>query len=291
MIIKLKNADFSENNIGQVIIISEDTKNIMGAFGWKTSDMNFNSYAIAMQKFKEGLDKAGLLSKIKALYLPFYAKESEKAFVNLAKTPYETSIEVSNLDISNFGAVPNDNTASIIPGKDLEGIAQNNFHFLFFPTENFTKEKYGFSVYSTKTNIGMYYVEPYDANSPSSANYKLNSVNAVWNDTASLSNYKIKGKNLTGYSFSLSSDYFTMYNPDQRNKVKGNNMDMSNFAEWVGEPDATIFKELSLTGFKNSGWNVRQSLFSFGTYLSESEIVEFDRITKEMLKSLGWSEL
>lgn len=289
MIIRLKNADFSENNIGQVTIILEDTKNIMEAFGWKTSDANFNRYAKAMQKFKEELNKAGLLSKIKALYLPFYAKESEKAFVNLAKTPYETSMEASNLDISNFGAVPKDNTTSIIPGKDLEGIAQNNFHYLFFPTENFTKEKYSCGVYSTKTNMGLIYSVGYDANGPSNSNYKLNSVNAVWVKPETLSLYKIKGKNLTGYSFSPSSDYFTIYNPDQRNKVKGSIMDISNFSEWMGEPDATIFKKLSLSGYQNMGWKVRQSLFSFGTYLSESEIVEFDRIIKEMLKSLGWS--
>ena len=289
MIIKLKNADFSENNIGQVTIISEDTKNIMGAFGWKTSDVNFNSYAKAMQKFKEGLNKAGLLSKIKALYLPFYAKESEKAFVNLAKTPYETSMETSNLDISNLGAVPKDGTASIILGKDLEGIAQNNFHYLFFPTENLTKEKCLCNVYSNKTYLTVSYIEAYNTVSPSGSNYRLNSVDAAWNNSASLSGYKIIGKNLTGYSFSPSSDYFTMYNPDQRNKVKGSTRDMNNFAEWVGEPDTTIFKELSLSGYRNVGWTARISLFSFGTYLSESEIVEFDRITKEMLKSLGWS--
>lgn len=289
MIIKLKNADFSENNIGQVIIISEDTKDIMRAFGWKTSDVNFNSYAKAIQKFKEGLSKAGLLSKIKALYLPFYAKDSEKAFVNLAKTPYKTSTEVSNLDISNFGAVPRDNTASIIPGKDLEGIVQNNFHYLFFPTENFTEEKHLCGVYSLKTNLQLAYVEAYNSASPLGSNCRLNSVDANWNNSPSLSGYKIIGKNLTGYSFSPSSDYFSMYNPGQRNKVKGSEMDMNNFAEWVGEPDTTIFKELNLSGFRNTGWTARISLFSFGTYLSESEIVEFDRITKEMLKSLGWS--
>ena len=91
MIIVLKGADFSANNIGKVdvsSVLSDRTKKIVARFSKNLSDYT----QFALQELIDWLDSEGILSNMDALYLPCLAGTLEEAFVNVAKSPFNTDI-------------------------------------------------------------------------------------------------------------------------------------------------------------------------------------------------------
>lgn len=110
MILVLKSADFSANNIGKVAIdLDERTKAIMSKYGRTFS----TEEAVAIQAFMNGLDDSGILSKLRALYMPAFGSSLEDSFVNLASVDYtkDTLQGTSGISFSNGGII-NDGSAS-----------------------------------------------------------------------------------------------------------------------------------------------------------------------------------
>lgn len=89
MILVLKSADFSANNIGKVAIdLDERTNAIMSKYGRTFS----TEETVAIQAFMSGLDDSGILSKLRALYMPAFGSSVEDSFVNLASIDYTKDI-------------------------------------------------------------------------------------------------------------------------------------------------------------------------------------------------------
>lgn len=110
MILVLKGADFSANNLGKISIsVDERTKTIMSKYGRQFS----SEEAVAIQSFMNGLESSGILTKLSALYMPAFGSSVEDSFVNLATDTFaaDTIENASGITFVDGGLV-NDGTAT-----------------------------------------------------------------------------------------------------------------------------------------------------------------------------------
>lgn len=126
MILVLRGADFSANNIGKVTFgFDERTKLIMSKYGRDFS----TEEGVAIQAFMNGLDSSGILPKLSGLYMPAFASSLDTAFVNLADAEFNTDILSNTTGISFAdGSIKNDGTNSnfyVTIGKEVTAKRNN----------------------------------------------------------------------------------------------------------------------------------------------------------------------
>ena len=125
MLLVLKGADFSANNIGKVTFeLEERTKLIMSKYGREFS----TEEGVAIQAFMNGLDSSGILSKLRALYMPAFGSSLEDSFVNLASADYTKDV-LSNTNgvlFSNGGIINDGSMKNFIVTRSTEQDIKRN---------------------------------------------------------------------------------------------------------------------------------------------------------------------
>lgn len=93
MIIVLKGADFSANNIGKIEIprdLTEKQKQMLANY---SKNLSYEQ-KMAFGTFMNTIDDNGITPKIKVLCMPILAGDKSEAFVNLVKSGYGKEIDL-----------------------------------------------------------------------------------------------------------------------------------------------------------------------------------------------------
>lgn len=120
MIIVLKGADFSANNIGKIDIPRELTAGQKAMLASYSKELTYEQ-KMAFGTFMDALDDGGITPKIKVLCMPILAGDKSEAFVNLASTTYGKEID---LGASEYYGMLDDGIASI--SEELGVVEQLN---------------------------------------------------------------------------------------------------------------------------------------------------------------------
>lgn len=139
MIIKINGADFSQNNLGQVVVINEldpFTKAAIAASG--NNSLTLQQKVMLNELFlKMGVDGSNnVMSKIHRLYLPIIAGDVSHALINYKDIDF---VNDKVLDSSHW-ILRNNGLVGIASGQEINlvesnPIMQNNFFELFLRTE------------------------------------------------------------------------------------------------------------------------------------------------------------
>ena len=139
MIIKINGADFSQNNLGQVVVTTEldpFTKAAIAASG--NNSLTLQQKVMLNELFlKMGVDGSNnVMSKIHRLYLPIIAGDVSHALINYKDTNFvnDKVLDSSHWTLRSNGLVGID-SAQGIELTESNPIMQNNFFELFLRTE------------------------------------------------------------------------------------------------------------------------------------------------------------
>lgn len=133
MIIRLKGADFSANNIGKIVyerILKDETRSLLSNYTKVLSE----DQQFAVQDFLDGLKDAGIWSTIGNLYLPVLCGNISEALFNV-KTSVLDGTFSSSYVLENNGVHPTDGTS--ITTIKYNG-SEQNFHALAYPMQKIT---------------------------------------------------------------------------------------------------------------------------------------------------------
>lgn len=135
MILRLRGADFSANNIGKINIIRElrdDTKQLLSNF---SKELTTNQQ-YALQDFIDGLKESGLWSAIGNLYLPILAGDLSETLFNIKTSVLDATPNGESYILENGGLHPIANGTKAY--VKYNGSYQN-FHAVIYPTETIAK--------------------------------------------------------------------------------------------------------------------------------------------------------
>lgn len=295
MLIVLKNADFSGNNVGHVevpIEVSSETANILNLYGISELDVDYMKKARALQIFRSDFSKLGILNKVKGLFVPVLAKNTDTAYLNLASETFDIATikeQTDELELTSMGIKSIGTTKPLNLNGVFDSLYTDDFHFLQVCGET---EPVGLmhSLNANKpngyTNISFVRI---DVNgeivfSPSYANFRIGQNTANWVKTTTTTFHKMPVRRLIGLSITPESDCFTCFNPERTNSIAGSNKDMTNYTEWKSRQ--LLSSNINLKGYNNSGLVVSVPFLSIGSSLTDEEIIEYDRIVIKMLNTL-----
>ena len=299
MLIVLKDADFSGNNIGYVevpIEVSSETANILKLYGVSELDSDYFKKAKALQIFRSDFSKLGISDKVKGLFVPVLAKNTDTAYLNLASETFDIATvkeQTDELELTSSGIKSIGTTMPLKLNGVFDSLYTDDFHFLQVcgnePTPGLIHSLYASSVYGN-ANLTFGYRETYLGNGfiPSTANFRIGNNTAVWVQNSALTLHLMPIKRLIGISITPDSDCFTCFNPERTNSEVGSNRDIANYAEW--KERQLLSANINLKGYRNEGLNNNIPFLSIGNSLTDEEIIEYDRIVIKMLNTLGTFE-
>ena len=296
MIIILKNADFSGNNVGHVevpIEVSSETANILNLYGVSELDVDYMKKARALQIFRSDFSKLGILNKVKGLFVPVLAKNTDTAYLNLVSETFDIATvkeQTDELELTSRGIKSIGTTKPLNLNGVFDSLYTDDFHFLQVCGEVEPKlMHYPYTSGQTGTNLsfvkttaggGVGYV-------PGSS-FRISGPDAAWVQSSSIPLHKMPVRRLIGISITSESDCFTCFKPERTNNVAGSIKDMKNYAEWKRRQ--LLSPNISLKGYANVGLQVSVPFLSIGSSLTDEEIIEYDRIVIKMLNTLGTFE-
>ena len=291
MIIVLKGANFSGNNLGKIAFedLSERTKEILSNFS-KSMDM---IKKLAVQSLVDGIEEKGLSSKIKGLYLPILAGKTDEAFINVLDSDFAKLVS-SEFALDEYG-VHSTGTSTGLYVDTLNGLTTNNFHFLMWINKLDTSTN-GKKVVelvgekesnATYTFMNMHYSQGYAGIAcAASANFRVASVNAEWVNSGGVESNKFSENTFGGWNFK-DAEYFTAWeNGVKTNTESGSSKDMSNFSSWING-NTTLPDNINIKGLKNDCLTSTLSILSVGQGLTDSEMSEYSKLINEFMKSWG----
>lgn len=298
MLIVLKNADFSENNIGHVevpIEISSETANILNLYGVSELDDDYLKKAKALQIFRSDFSKLGISNKVKGLFVPVFAKTTDTAYLNLASKTFDIATikeQTDELALTPIGIKSTGNTKPLNLKGVFDGLYTDDFHFL---------QVYGEAVYvnsmhslyansqNDNTNIQFIFHTYGDGGFiPAGSNFRIGQTTAEWVQSSALFLHQMPVRRLIGISITPESECFTCFKPERTNSVAGSNKDMTNYAEWKSRQ--LLSPNINLKGYNNTYLKSSVPFLSIGSSLTDEEIIEYDRIVIKMLNTLGTFE-
>lgn len=299
MLIVLKNADFSGNNIGHVevpIEVSNETANILRLYGVSELDDDYLKKAKALQIFLSDFSKLGISDKVKGLFVPMLAKNTDTAYLNLASETFNIATikeQTDELTLTPIGIKSIGTTKPLNLNGVFDGLYTNDFHFLQVVGEASSTKGAIYSLYASNegnsTNIAFEY-SPYADTGyvPAGSNFRIGTTTAIWNQASALYEYAMPVRRLVGLSITPTSTYFTAFKPARINNTAGNRLDMTNYADWKSRK--LLSSNISIKGFSNRYLTLSVPFLSIGSSLTDEEIIEYDRIVIKMLNTLGTFE-
>lgn len=141
MILVLKNADFSENNLGQVDIPRELSQFTLDAIEASGNTTMTNAQKIVLDELFLAMGAGtqdSVMSKMRKVYLPIIAGDLSKALVNYADDNFTVDATPSSTSwlIRSHGLVANDSGATDAINLTLNRpLLQNNYSSFFLRTE------------------------------------------------------------------------------------------------------------------------------------------------------------
>lgn len=298
MLIVLKNADFSENNIGHVevpIEVSSETANILKLYGVSELDDDYLKKAKALQIFRSDFSKLGISDKVKGLFVPVFAKSTDTAYLNLASKTFDIATvkeQTDELELTSMGIKSIGTTMPLNLNGVFDNLYTDDFHYLQVCGEA-VPVGYIHSLYATKANnnttIQFLFHDYGDGGFvPSSSNFRIGQTTAEWVQSSAMSLHQMPVRRLIGLSITPESEYFTCFKPERTNSVAGSNKDMTNYAEWKNRQ--LLSPNITIKGYGNMSLNSSVPFLSIGSSLNDEEIIEYDRIVIKMLNTLGTFE-
>lgn len=300
MIIILKNADFSENNIGHVevpIEVSSETANILNLYGVSELDDDYLKKAKALQIFRSDFSKLGISDKVKGLFVPVFAKNTDTAYLNLASETFDIATikeQTDELELTSRGIKSIGTTMPLNLNGVFDSLYTDDFHFLEVCGES---EPIGsmYSLYASMSNGATNLGFPVHTSSvngtgyvPNSSDFRIFQTTATWVQSSSIYLNKMPVRRLIGLSITPDSECFTCFNPERTNSVAGSIKDMTNYAEWKSRH--LLSPNITIKGYHNQALKSSAPFLSIGSSLTDEEIIEYDRIVIKMLNTLGTFE-
>lgn len=258
----------------------------------KTSKSISDAQKIAFNEFIQALDDNDIHPEM--LYIPAIAGSLDESFINYADSEsgypsdFQPNSEYSELDTKGFRNThenddSNNNNTRIVLSR-FSKLRSNNFHFLFYATEEVSvKKQRGYpSLYS---NLGgtLFSLDYNDEKGvlPAYANHRIcNNQNVDFIYMAHIGfgfDLSLKGWNVKG---SLSGNEYFTYNPAK-------NSDETTTETAYNYPDANFSNDISLTGVKSLFCTATMALITAGTGLEDSQVEKYNEIATNLLKSLN----
>lgn len=281
MILIANDADFSQNNLGQIDLpYSELTLAVIDKFTKVLTDPQKKALNTLLTK----VEKSGILAKQKHFYLPILAGTLNESFINIADPllPTEVTPNASYYSLSS-GGIFNDNPNTADAARLLltlkSGMATNDFHVLQFPTENITAATdalwiYGGGVAYTPLSIS------YDsAHLIPASNFNLMNISPnLYNRIAVGADYILNiglSKSLKGFSF-LDVTKLKAYSPNE-----------SEVTLTSSYPIIEMAGDVNLSGYNNSAMLRTQGLITIGKGLTADEIIILSNASNNLMTAMG----
>lgn len=291
MIIVLKGANFSGNNLGKIAFedLSERTKEILSNFSKSMGMIK----KLAVQSLVDGIEEKGLSSKIKGLYLPILAGKTDEAFINVLDSDFAKLVS-SELALDEYG-VHSSGTSTGLYVDTLNGLTTNNFHFLMWINKLDTSSNVKKVVQligekesnTTYTFIDMHYTQAYGGIACATiSNFRIASVNAEWVNSGGAESNKFLENTFGGWNFKYAEFFTAWENGVKTNTESGSNKDMSNFSSWING-NTKLPDNINIKGLKNDCLTSTLSILSVGQGLTDSEMSEYSKLINEFMKSWG----
>ena len=284
MILILKGADFSANNIGKIdvsSVLSERTKAIVARFRRNISDYT----KFALQELIDWLDSEGILSNMDGLYLPCLAGSVEETFINVAKSPFNADVVPSS---SVFELRCNGIRTKVTGGSSAKDqiiltstAPVNDMHLLWFNMEEYSgvAQDVIYPFGGSNNYSFSYGSEGYIAGSPQSTlgGYNLNSLGGGRNNnSAALSaNKSLKGINHKNLGASAG---LVIYNPQKKVTNYKNPIDYNSLTD--------IINSFNIAGANNGSMRVPHGLVSVGRGLTDEQVFRYNDLSNRLIETI-----
>lgn len=279
MIFIAKEADFSANNIGKVILDYSDlTKNVLNAFDQNALSTTQKD---ALDTLFTTLTVNGMLSKIVKLYMPVLAKDKNKAFINIVDQNLTNDIPTvpASISLLNNG-INNVGKSDYLMFNYSAALKTSDIHFLEYNTLT--------AVVGTNVNI-CGFSNQWDGD---------DAFRAI---PGTQNNWYIDMLKLNNLSFSPSggiNDFnpapclkgFSMYPSMDVTKTPLYNPELQLVTSPTTNDNSAINKtSFCLTGYNRGFNNISQGLISFGYGLTPSEVAIYQSLTNAFMAAMGIS--
>lgn len=234
MILRLKGADFSTNNIGKISIkkeLNSDTKRILAKYTKPLTE----SQQFAVQDFIEGLKANGIWSYMGNLYLPVLANDLSETMLNVKSLENDFSSPDSlYYKIGENGGLSTTETTENIPTKNRISVKLNasqlNHHLMMFPMKSFeTSGEEGLAWLSKVNAQRSIYLNRCEWRTISSDG------NGIIFDRSSLPRVNREGKILIGLDFLSDKPYAMNGTYEDSNYTRGYGSDLDDNT-YMNEP-------------------------------------------------------
>lgn len=305
MIIVLKNADFSANNIGKITIPRDPSQEALAMLANYTRSLT-DEQVLAFDDFQQGLKDAGIWAKITHLYMPILAGQLSEICVNLVDENFASDLTLGTdaatyLTLNSKG-VKNTNTANNWAAGFYTEITEkvNNFHILTFPT-NAASETLDFM--GLGENAGKTIFPPYIEVVPQTNKTRF----GYWLQSSALYNYNGQGASAGTYDavikifddaqvvptnlygVSITPAMVTEDASLTRCVLDGELLSCTNAERQTNVnyyPDVA-FGNIYLTGRRSQYLHKEHGMFSIGVGLTATEVATYNTLAKEFMTAMG----
>lgn len=278
MIIELKGADFSANNIGKITIpknITEDTKLLLTRF----SKVFSLEQQLAVQTFVEEMNISGLMGKCTSLYLPILAGDISEAFTNIATSDYPVDVSfdssyivLENKGIKNLNTVYDPNIPDVTTDS-VKGITLNDIHYLGAVDTKYITEEFVNNIpapllyiyhskltapFSISKSTLKTYLSPYKANG---IDFEVITGESTLNNCAKFNTLGIYGGGVYNNAIGLFGDEYSNMIPL--------------LDEYKNSFDSITINKLSIIGTGRRNLGIPHKVISIGHGLSEEEYLKY----------------
>ena len=286
MIIVLRGADFSANNIGKIDVsntLSVRTKEIASKFSKPLSDYTL----FALHDLIDWLDSENILANMDGLYLPCLAGTLEESFINVAKSPFNIDW-VPNSEIYELRSngirtkAPNTSGAEADALMVTSSAPVNDLHLLWFNTEEYTGENAFEPIYPFKGNNNYSWNKidnGFVAAAPQSqlGGYELNSLGGGRKDNmGSITlNKSLKGINHKDVG---NVPNILIYTPERRATTMNTSIDYSTLTNSMGR--------FSLSGPTSKTMIIPHGVISMGRGLTDEQVLQYNNLITALIDTL-----
>jgi hypothetical protein len=276
MIVVLKGADFSANNIGKIEVPREldvKTKQLLSRYS-KVLD---TSKQYAVDDFVTGLYDNGLADKITCLLLPCLSSSLDEAMINAMNGDSMGQLNSNYWLLRNNGLVQTSVTygtnEAITRISAYVNVPINNNHYAVYNSENyaFVNTSDTAKQFPTRRNAGVSFYDNCTS-----------STNSFWLNTCKYGGVSINNAE-ADFSFGVQEFHQITIN-DNTFSVKHGEEDKVDVVSETSFP-STYIDDIGFCGNGNNGIKAH-SLYSFGFAMTDEEQIIYARLVSNLMKAL-----
>lgn len=279
MILVAKDADFSQNNLGQIDLPYSDlTTSVMAKFTKSLTDPQKKALNTLLIK----VENAGILAKQKHFYLPILAGTLAESFINIADPllPTEVTPNAAYYALKTGGfynSNPNAIEAAKLPLTLKSGMTTTDFHLLQFNTENIVVAQ---DAVITHGNLVAYTTLLVSSGKlVVVTNFNLMNISPTLFSRLPVGSNELLNlglsKTLKGFSF-MQNDKLKSYSPTETSVTLTSSYTSEN-----------ISGVLNLSGYNNNSILKSNGLISIGKGLTSAEITLLSNAANNFMTAMG----